>query len=82
MKPPLIILNTSLLMLLFSLTGCFSYSFFKSDTESQVASDGKAVELGLTASSEEQSPSDVKLLQPMVFEESIQFSAPDTTLTL
>ena len=76
------ILNGVLLALQLSLTGCFSLSFLNDHGVGKAEANLESGALDATPSSEEWTASDSKLLKPMVFEESIQISAPDTTQTL
>ena len=76
------ILNGVLLALQLSLTGCFSLSFLNDHGVGKAEANLESGALDATPSSEELTASDSKLLKPMVFEESIQISAPDTTQTL
>jgi hypothetical protein len=71
-----------LFALLLSLTGCFSISFLKDDGAGKVEANVESGALDAIPSSEARTASDSKPLKPMLFEESIQISAPDTTQTL
>ena len=82
MKRKMTILNGFLLALHLSLTGCFSLSFLNDHGADKVESSMESGALDATPSSEVRAASDSKPLKPMVFEESIQISAPDTTQTL
>ena len=82
MKWQMVILNGVLLALLLSLTGCFSLAFLNDDDAGKAEAKVESGALDATPSSEEWTASDSKSLKPMVFEESIQISAPDTTQTL
>ena len=82
MKRQTAILNGLLFALLLSLTGCFSISFLKDDGAGKVEANVESGALDAIPSSEARTASDSKPLKPMLFEESIQISAPDTTQTL
>jgi hypothetical protein len=82
MKRQTAILNGLLFALLLSLTGCFSLSFLKDDGAGKVEANVESGALDAIPSSEARTASDSKPLKPMLFEESIQISAPDTTQTL
>ena len=82
MKWKMVVLNGFLLALQLSLTGCFSLSFLKDHSAGKVEANLESGTLDATSSSEVRTVSDSKLLKPMIFEESIQISAPDTTQTL
>ncbi|MFL2860147.1 MAG: hypothetical protein ACJZ85_01250 [Pontiellaceae bacterium] len=82
MKLNMAILNGLLLALLFSLTGCFSLSFLNDDGAGKAEANLEFDALDATPSSKVRTTSDLKSLKPMVFEESIHISAPDTTQSL
>ena len=82
MKWHMVVLNGFLLALQLSLTGCFSLSFLNDHGAGKAEANVELGAFDATPSSEEWTASDSKSLKPMVFEESIQISAPDTTQTL
>ena len=82
MTGKLAILSGVLLALQLSLTGCFSLSFLNDHGAGKAEANEESGALDAIPSSEEWTASDSKSLKPMVFEESIQISAPDTTQTL
>ena len=82
MKWKMTILNGFLFALQLSLAGCFSLSFLNDHGADKVEASMESGALDATSSSEVRAVSDSKSLKPMVFEESIQISAPDTTQTL
>ena len=82
MKRKMAILNGFILALQLSLTGCFSLSFLNDYGAGKAEANVESGALDATPSSEVRTASDLKQLKPMIFEESIQISAPDTTQTL
>lgn len=76
------LLKGVLLALQLSLTGCFPLSFLNDHGAGKGEANEESGALDAIPSSEEWTASDSKSLKPMVFEESIQISAPDTTQTL
>lgn len=78
----LAILIGVLLAFQLAITGCFSLSFLNDHGAGKAEANEESVALDAIPSSEEWTASDSKSLKPMVFEESIQISAPDTTQTL
>ena len=82
MKWKTVVLKGFLLALQLSLTGCFSLSFLNDHGVGKAETNVESGALDATPISEEWTASDSKSLKPMVFEESIQISAPDTTQTL
>ena len=82
MKWKMKILNGFLLTLQLSLTGCLALSFLNDHSAGKGEVNVESGVLDASSSSEVRTASDLKQLKPMIFEESIQISAPDTTQTL
>ena len=82
MKWQMVLLNGFLLALQLSLTGCFSLSFLNEYGAGKAEANVESGALDAIPITEDWTASDSKSLKPMVFEESIQISAPDTTQTL
>ena len=78
----MVLLNGFLLALQLSLTGCFSLSFLNEYGAGKAEANVESGALDAIPITEDWTASDSKSLKPMVFEESIQISAPDTTQTL